>query len=134
MVTKRFVHLLTAEGLPVWKVPYEPPSAAYHFLHIYCLKPAGQFMLWMVPDPEENPRAGWKLPIQVSWLARDQGVVKTVEVASLPQYHSEPTADEKPVRSAAPLALVTAVHLLWGVACCRICRRGCYPSVGQSRS
>jgi len=112
VVTKRFVHLLTVEGQPVWKTPYEPPSAAYRSMEIYCLKPPGQFMAWMAPDYEENERAEWKLPIHVSWLVGDQGVVKRAEVASLPPYRSEPGLSEELLAAAMPPALVATVHLM----------------------
>jgi hypothetical protein len=74
VATKRFIHLLTAEGKPVWKAPYEPAGPAYTQLGIYYLQPPGQFALWMAPSRQESQRADWKLPDHVVWLGRDQGV------------------------------------------------------------
>jgi hypothetical protein len=111
VVTTRFVHWLTAEGQPVWKMPHEPQSSAYRSLAIYCLKPPGQFLAWMAPDYEENEQAEWKLPIHVSRLVRDQGVVKREEVAALPPYRSGPRLSEELLAAVLPPSLVTAVHL-----------------------
>ena len=90
VVTKRSIHLLTAEGKPVWKVPYEPKEAACGRAEIYFLEPPGHFVLWLTPSYWENNRANWKLPIHVAWLARDQGVVRSAEVPSLAPPPSSP--------------------------------------------
>jgi hypothetical protein len=111
VVTKRFVHLLTAEGNPVWKVPYEPPSSAYRAIEVYRLKSPGQFLLWQTPDFEENERAEWKLPIQVSWLTGDRGVVKRMALASLPPDRPGLTLLEQLMASVVPPAAMTTFWL-----------------------
>jgi hypothetical protein len=113
VVTKRFVYLLTAEGQTVWKVAYEPKGAGYTEFGIYLLEPPGQFVLWRAPSYQASVQAGWSLPIYVSWLARDQGVVKSAELAALPIQEPGPGPGEKLLAAAMPPTLVVMLPHFW---------------------
>jgi ABC-type transport system involved in multi-copper enzyme maturation permease subunit len=84
VITKRFIHLLTAEGKPVWKIPYEPAYPDYTNIQMYSLEPPGQFALWLAPSDRAKKHATAKLPTHVIWLAGDQGVVKSIDLPELP--------------------------------------------------
>ncbi len=84
MVTKRFVHLLTAEGQPVWKAAYEPKDAGLHPVRAYISwSRRGSLSSGMAPSYWASEQARWKLPTHVMWLARDQGVVKSADLPAL---------------------------------------------------
>ena len=74
VVTKRSIHLLTDEGKPVWKAPYESAYPDYDNMQLYFLEPPGQFALWIAPSYRAREQAKRKLPTHVVWLAADQGV------------------------------------------------------------
>jgi hypothetical protein len=114
VATKRFIHLLTAEGKPVWKAPYEPAGPAYTQLGIYYLQPPGQFALWMAPSRQESQRADWKLPDHVVWLGRDQGVVKSADLPGLPQPRFKLRLQDKMGSAVAPPALLMSFPYLQG--------------------
>ena len=114
VATKRFIHLLTTDGKPVWKAPYEPTAPAYTQLGMYFLQPPGQFALWMTPDRLENQRADWKLPIHVVWLARDQGVVRSADLPELAPPISKPPLEARLVSAVVPPALLMILPYLRG--------------------
>jgi prepilin-type N-terminal cleavage/methylation domain-containing protein len=112
VVTKRFIHLLTADGQPAWKAPYDSRDASYRQAEIYPLKPPGQFALWLVPSGGENKRAGWNLPTHVIWLACGQGVISSADLPPLPQYRSGFRPVERLVCAVAPPALLLTLSWL----------------------
>ena len=112
VATRQFIYLLTAAGQTVWKVPCEPKGEAYVYADIHCLKPAGQFLLWVAPYPGDHERDESKLPVYVSWIGRDQGVTRSMKLPPLPRYRPEPDLQEKAVSAVTPPAVMTAVILL----------------------
>ncbi len=84
VTTKRFIHLLTATGEPVWKAPYDSSSQLYARANIFLLNEPGQFALWMSPTHYDKEQQGWSAPLHVLWLARDQGVERSADVPGLP--------------------------------------------------
>ena len=84
VVTKRSIHLLTAEGKPLWQAPYELAHPGDDHLQLYYLEPPGRFALWITPSnpPNEGPKS--KLLTHVIWLAADQGAVKSMDLPELP--------------------------------------------------
>jgi hypothetical protein len=111
VVTKRFVHLLTAEGKPLWKAPYAQAYPDYARIALYCLEAPGQFALWLAPSEQAKAQAKGKLPTHVIWLAKDQGVVKRAELPELPVPHPEPGLVEKLAGCVVPPALLVATRL-----------------------
>jgi hypothetical protein len=114
VATKRAIHLVTSDGKPVWKAPYEPAGLAYNQVGIYFLQPPGQFALWMTPPREENERANWKLPIHVVWLARDQGVVNRADLPESVPPRFKPPIKAKLVSAVMPPALMVILPHLRG--------------------
>ncbi len=112
VLTKRFLHLLTPEGQAVWKVAYEPKGPAYNEFDIYFLESPGQFVLWRAPSYEASVQANWKLPVYVSRIARDQGVVKSIELPTLPNDEPGPEPMQKVLAAVMPPAvMMTLPHL-----------------------
>ena len=122
VVTKRFVHLLTAEGQPLWKAPYEPNGPAYTQVQVNFLEPPGQFALWIGPSYWAQQETKGSFTNHVMWLARDQGVVKSADLAALPSYRPWREPEGTVVCAVAPPALLMLLpHLpfgpsLWGFA------------------
>ena len=116
VATKRFIHLLTSEGKPVWKAPYEPTGSAYTQVGMYFLQPPGQFAIWMSPTHQESERADWKLPNHVVWLARDQGVVRNADLPELAPARFKPPLVTKLVCAVMPPAVLMILPYLRGEA------------------
>jgi hypothetical protein len=118
VVTKRFVHLLTAEGKPVWQTPYEPARASSTVFQLFLLEPPGQFALWISPGGRAGEEAREKHPGHVMWVARDQGVLKSIDLPALPAPHYAPRLEEKLLSFVMPPALLAALPVLhvrlWG--------------------
>jgi hypothetical protein len=114
VATKRSIHLLTSDGKPVWKAPYEPMGPAYIQVGMYFLQPPGQFALWLTPSRDENERADWKLPIHVVWLARDQGVVNSADLPELVPPRFKLPIQAKLVSAVVPPALLMILPHLRG--------------------
>jgi hypothetical protein len=112
VVTKRHIHLLTPEGQPMWKAPYEPTDPSHCRADLYFLKSPGQFVLSIAPMYPDNERDEWKQPTRVMWLARDQGVVKSADLPGLPPRRREPGPAGTAVAAVAPPALATILHLV----------------------
>ena len=106
VVTKGWVHLLTRDGQPVWKRPFEPPAADYTTVQVSILDPPDRYALWISPSPEANRKAGGTLPIYVTWLQRDQGLVKSAELPGLPSHRFLPGLTERLVFLVSPAWLL----------------------------
>jgi hypothetical protein len=102
VATKRFVDLLTAKGRPVWKVLYEEKGEAYAYAEVFFLDAPGQYALWLAPSQRKNERADWKLRTRAVWLARDKGVVRSIELPSLSRPSVKPQPQEKLISAVAP--------------------------------
>jgi len=94
VVTKRFVYLLTAEGQPVWKIPYESKTPPCRQVQIYFLEPPGQFAVWMEPLSEASNGENQNLPTHAVWVASDQGVIRSTDLPALPPYLGRPNSEE----------------------------------------
>ena len=114
VVTKRFIHLLTAEGKPLWKASYAQAYPDYARIELYCLEAPGQFALWLAPSEQAKAQAKGKLPTHVIWLARDQGVIKSVDLPELPMPNVKPAAGNLLIASAMPPALLVAGPIIVG--------------------
>ena len=112
VATKRFVYLLTAEGKPVWKVPYEPADPKSTRLLLYCLEPRDQFALWVAPGGQAAGGARERHFGRVMWVARDQGVMRSTDLPALPAPHRGLMLEEKLVSLVMPPALLAALPVL----------------------
>lgn len=83
VVTRHAVRLLARNGKELWKAPFEPGYPEYGHVQVYFLEPPKRFALWIFPGDRFNARAGWKLPIQVTWLSADEGPIKTANLPVL---------------------------------------------------
>ena len=118
VVTKRLVRLLTAEGKPVWQTPYEPARASSTVFQLFLLEPPGQFALWISPGGRPGEEARETHPGHAMWIARDQGVLKSLDLPALPVPHYLPRLEQKLLSSVMPPALLSAMPALhrwvWG--------------------
>ena len=118
VVTKRFVRLLTAEGKPVWQTPYEPARASSTVFQLFLLEPPGQFALWLSPGGRAEEEARAKHPGHVMWIARDQGVLRSIDLPALPMPHYVPRFQEELLSVVTPpslLATLPVTHVwVWG--------------------
>ncbi len=115
VVTKRLVHLLTAEGKPLWQAPYERAGTASSRMEVYLLEPPGQFALWIGPSYWAQLHAKGYLTNHVTWLAQGQGVRPkrgAAGVACLPPLAYAGTAALCAV--APPVLLMMLPHLPFG--------------------
>jgi hypothetical protein len=109
VITKRLVHLLTAEGKPVWQTPYEPARASSTVFQLFLLEPPGQFALWISPGGRADAEERAKQPAHVMWIARDQGVLKSLDLPALPVPHYVPRLEERLSCFVMPPALLSAL-------------------------
>ncbi|MGO8926939.1 MAG: hypothetical protein ACLQU3_08635 [Limisphaerales bacterium] len=114
VVTKRLVRLLTAEGKPVWQTPYEPACASSTVFQLFLLEPPGQFALWISPGGRPGEEARETHPGHVMWIARDQGVLRSIDLPALPVPHYMPRLEQKLLSSVMPPALLSAMPALHG--------------------
>jgi hypothetical protein len=118
VVTRRLVYLLTAEGKPVWQTPYEPARANTTVIQLYLLEPPGQFALWISPAGRWDEEARAKHPGHVMWIARDQGVLRSIDLPALPAPHYVPRLQQELLSVVTPPALLATLpftHVwIWG--------------------
>lgn len=118
VVTKRLVYLLTPEGKPLWKAPYEPARASSTLFQLFLLMPPGQFALWIAPGERWNAETQAEHPGHVIWIARDQGVLKSLDLPALPVAHYVPRPGERLLAFVMPPALLAALPVgprwVWG--------------------
>lgn len=103
VVTRQFIRLLTPEGKEVWKAPYDP---AYKSVAISFLEPSGRFALWLAPSHSPYAKGEPTLPTQVTWIARDQGALRTATLPPLPVRASGPGLDIKLLSAVMPPLVV----------------------------
>ena len=112
VVTRCFVRLLTPEGKVMWQAAYQPGYPDYDQVKVSFLEPTNQFALWIGPSRRAQEKAGWKLPMHMTWIGRDQGVLKSAE---LPELSDErPSRREKLTSLALPPAFVMMLPLIVG--------------------
>ena len=111
VATKRFIRLLTAEGKPVWETPYEPAYPDYAKIDVDFLEPPGQYALWLTPSDRAKAQAKGKLPIHVIWLASNQGIIKSIDLPTLPAPGPKPGLGDKLSGCVLPPTLLVAAHL-----------------------
>jgi hypothetical protein len=111
VATKRFIHLLTREGKLVWKAPYEPSYPGYDNIHLCILEPPGQFGVLIAPSLQARREAKVELPIRVIWLAKGQGVVKSVDLPGLPELVIKPPVGRRLLDSVMPPPLLAMARL-----------------------
>ena len=118
VVTKRLVRLLTADGKPVWQTSYEPARASSTVFQLFVLEPPGQFALWISPAGRAEEEARAKHPGHVMWIARDRGVLRSIDLPALPMPHSVPRLEERLLSCVTPpslLATLPVTHMwVWG--------------------
>jgi hypothetical protein len=118
VVTKRLVRLLTAEGNLVWQTPYEPAHASSTVVQLLLLEPPGQFALWISPGGRANEEARAKQPGHAMWIARDRGVLKSIDLPPLPVPQYVPRLEERLLSCVTPPALLATLpvtHMwVWG--------------------
>jgi ABC-type transport system involved in multi-copper enzyme maturation permease subunit len=83
VVTRSYVRLLTPDGKAVWQFAYKSNHPAYGQITVAFLDSRNQFALWLVPSGYTQEKTGWKLPMQVTWLDREQGVLKSTDLPVL---------------------------------------------------
>jgi len=121
VLTKRLVRLLTAEGKPEWQIPYEPAYAGYNAFQLLFLEPPGEFALWISPHRRADEEARAKHPDYVMWITRDRGVIKSIDLPTLPAPSPHvPTLEDKFLSSVMPPALLAPLPVthasVWGIA------------------
>jgi ABC-type transport system involved in multi-copper enzyme maturation permease subunit len=118
VVTKRLVYLLTPEGKPLWQAPYEPARASSTVFQLFLLMPPGQFALWIAPGGRWDAETRAKHPGHVMWIARDQGVLKSLDLPALPVARYVPRPGERLLSFVMPPALLAALPVgpmwVWG--------------------
>jgi hypothetical protein len=118
VVTKRRVHLLASDGKPQWQAPYQPARASSTVFQLFLLEPPGQFALWISPAGRAEEEARAKHPGHVMWIARDRGVLRSIDLPALPMPHSVPRLEERLLSCVTPpslLATLPVTHMwVWG--------------------
>ena len=112
VVTKRSIHLLTAEGKPLWKAPYEWAHPGDDNIQLYFLEPPGQFALWITPPYLAREQTNRMRPIHVIWLAADQGVVETLDLPELPMPNIKGALGNPLIASAIPPVLYVVAPII----------------------
>ena len=79
VVTREAIQMLTAEGKPMWRVPFEPGYVGSKQIDVFLLEPPGQYALWIHPPRLLSPKLGGKVRRQMLWISGEQ-VVKREEL------------------------------------------------------
>jgi len=83
VVTRGYIRLLTPDGKVLWRAAYKPGYPDYNQIQVTFLDSRNQFALWLGPSWYAQGKAGGKLPTQVVWLDREQGVLKNTDLPEL---------------------------------------------------
>jgi hypothetical protein len=83
VVTRGYIRLLTPDGKVLWRAAYKPGYPDYNWIQVAFLDSRNQFALWLSPSRYAQEKAGGKLPTQVVWLDREQGVLKNTDLPEL---------------------------------------------------
>ena len=112
LVTKRAVQLLNTDGKPIWQTPYEPAQARYTVFQLFHLEPPNQFALWISPNGPRDELERERHPGHVIWLAREQGVVKSLDLPALALPHYVPRPEDRLMSCVMPPALMASIAVL----------------------
>jgi hypothetical protein len=112
VVTKRFIQLLTADVKPMWKIPYEPAYPDYTGIKVQLLEPLGQWAVWITPDQRGREHPNSKLPSRVTWLTRNQGIVRSIDLPALPEPGYKSRAEDNLFGCVMPPGLIAALNWL----------------------
>jgi len=112
VVTRSYVRLLTPDGKAVWRAAYKPGYPDYNGIHVACLDSTNQFALWFLPSWHAQEKAGGKLPTQVVWLDREQGVLRSTDLPDLSRSFQKFSRDQKLISLSLPPALVLLLPLM----------------------
>ena len=107
MVTRGYIRLLTPDGKAVWQFAYKSNHPDYGQITVSFLDSRNQFALWLVPSGHTQEKTGWKLPMQVTWLDREQGMLRSTDLPVLSHNRREFAREQKLISlSISPVVVV----------------------------
>jgi hypothetical protein len=112
VVTRDYVRLLTPDGKVVWRAAYKPGYPDYSQIRVAFLESKHQFALWLSPSWHAQEKAGGKLPTQVTWLDREQSVLRSTDLPNLANHRREFALEQKLISLSISPALVGMLPLL----------------------
>ena len=112
VVTRGYIRLLTPDGKVLWRAAYKPGYPDYNWIQVTFLDSRNQFALWLSPSWYAQGKAGGKLPTQVVWLDREQGVLKNTDLPELFHYGREFAREQKLISLSISPALLLMIPLI----------------------
>ena len=111
VVTRSYVRLLSPDGKAVWQFAYKSNHTDYGQITVSFLDSRNQFALWLVPSGHTQEKTGWKLPMQVTWLDREQGALRSTDLPVLSHNRREFAREQKLISLSLPPALLVMLPL-----------------------
>jgi hypothetical protein len=111
VVTRSYVRLLSPDGKAVWQFAYKSNHPDYGQITVSFLDSRNQFALWLVPSGHTQEKTGWKLPMQVTWLDREQGALRSTDLPVLSHNRREFAREQKLISLSLPPALLVMLPL-----------------------
>jgi hypothetical protein len=112
VVTRDYIRLLTPDGKVLWRAAYKPGYPDYNWIQVAFLDSRNQFALWLSPSWYAQGKAGGKLPTQVVWLDREQGVLKNTDLPELFHNGREFAREQKLISLSISPALLVMIPLI----------------------
>jgi hypothetical protein len=112
VVTRDYIRLLTPDGKVLWRAAYKPGYPDYNQIQVTFLDSRNQFALWLSPSWYAQGKAGGKLPAQVVWLDREQGVLKNTDLPELFHNGREFAREQKLISLSISPALLVMIPLI----------------------
>lgn len=112
VVTRGYIRLLTPDGKVLWRAAYKPGYPDYNQIQVTFLDSRNQFALWLSPSWYAQGKAGGKLPTQVVWLDREQGVLKNTDLPELFHNGREFAREQKLISLSISPALMVMIPLI----------------------
>jgi hypothetical protein len=112
VVTRGYIRLLTPDGKVLWRAAYKPGYPDYNQIQVTFLDSRNQFALWLSPSWYAQGKAGGKLPTQVVWLDREQGVLKNTDLPELFHNGREFAREQKLISLSISPALLVMIPLI----------------------
>ena len=112
VVTRGYIRLLTPDGKVLWRAAYKPGYPDYNQIQVAFLDSRNQFALWLGPSWYAQGKAGGKLPTQVVWLDRKQGVLKNTDLPELFHNGREFAREQKLISLSISPALMVMIPLI----------------------
>ena len=112
VVTRGYIRLLTPDGKVLWRAAYKPGYPDYNWIQVAFLDSSNQFALWLSPSWYAQGKAGGKLPKQVVWLDREQGVLKSTDLPELFHNGREFAREQKLISLSISPALMVMIPLI----------------------